>query len=268
MTATESPACPGEEAVLHGFVDDELDALHALRFERHLAECPGCAAALARLRADRRLMAQDGVRWRMPEHVRSGILDSLAREHARTGAAPSGETRLARWLRLAGAWSLVPSAAALAASLFLVFANPLGTSRLEGDLVASHVRSLQVDHLTDVRSSDRHTVKPWFSGKIDFAPPVTDLASVGFPLLGGRVDYIGGHVAAALVYRRNGHVINLFVAKGAVRGVVAKAREGYNLLGWSAGGLSFWAVSDLGDGELDEFRSAFLKAMPAGAERD
>ena len=159
-------------------------------------------------------------------------------------------------------WLFVPSLAALAASLFLVIGPMSDRSSVGDEVVASHVRSLLVDHLTDVATSDQHTVKPWFNGKIDFAPPVVDLAREGFPLEGGRVDYIGGRVVAALVYRRQSHVINLFVGPASPDATAATvkttaSRDGYNIENWRAGGLNFWAVSDVSADDLARFRDAF-----------
>ncbi|MGH7623104.1 MAG: anti-sigma factor family protein [Gemmatimonadaceae bacterium] len=127
------------------------------------------------------------------------------------------------------------------------------------ELVDSHVRSLMADHLMDVQSTDQHTVKPLFIGKADFAPQVTDLATAGFPLLGGRLDHIGGHTAAALVFGRRKHVINVYEwpASSADGRVVREQRSGYALLHWTANGLSFWAVTDAAPADLDEFRRAY-----------
>jgi len=129
--------------------------------------------------------------------------------------------------------------------------------------VAGHVRSLLVDHLTDVQTSDQHVVKPWFAGKLALSPPVVDLASTGFPLVGGRLDYLSGQVVAALVYRRREHVINVFIGPGSAEGAQQASRsenmfrEGYHVLHWTEGGMSVWAVSDLSLPELEEFRKQF-----------
>jgi len=130
-------------------------------------------------------------------------------------------------------------------------------SDIERQFVASHVRSLLADHLTDVASADRHSVKPWFAGKLDFAPPVIDLARDGFPLVGGRLDYIDGRVVAALVYRRQNHLINLFIAPGAGTAPTSTVQDGYQVMRWSSRGLSYASVSDLDATSAGEFRRLF-----------
>jgi anti-sigma factor RsiW len=137
----------------------------------------------------------------------------------------------------------------------------INQARFENELVAGHVRSLLATHLTDVASSDKHTVKPWFNGKVDFSPPAPDLAAQGFPLAGGRLDYLAGKVTPALVYRRRLHVINVFVRNGGVglAGLFPRG-DGYNVTAWREGGLSFYAVSDVAAGDLAQFRTDFQAA--------
>lgn len=259
MNTSAPKPCPEWALMLHGFVDGELDAAHSLQIERHVATCRHCARELESLQALKQRIAQRGVHWRTPDHVREQVLAAISREAAVAARAPAATGfSLLEFVRR---WLFVPSLAALAASLFLVI-GPMSDRSLVGDeVIASHVRSLLVDHLTDVATSDQHTVKPWFNGKIDFAPPVVDLAREGFPLQGGRVDYIGGRVVAALVFKRQSHVINLFVwpsPDAAATMVKATAsRDGYNIENWRAGGLAFWAVSDVSADDLARFRDAF-----------
>jgi anti-sigma factor RsiW len=266
MSASGQHPCPDWELLLHGFVDGELDAANTLRCEQHLAGCPGCAAEVTNLLALRRRMAQENVRWPAPEALRQNILAAIALETS--GAAPAQRAAgawlpsLRRAFGFAGRWSFVPSLAVLAAGLVLILTPPQARSTLPDEIVASHVRSLLASHLTDVATSDQHTVKPWFGGKVDFSPPVVDLAARGFPLVGGRVDYVGGRVVAALVYRRNGHVINVFVWPAAAPSHASIEREGYNLINWAQAGLNFWVVSDLNTVELKEFQEDFSEETP------
>ena len=163
------------------------------------------------------------------------------------------------WLGLGGAFACgVVLSLALAGSR----AIPSEEDRISREVISSHVRSLMAAHLSDVASSDQHTVKPWFSGKLDFSPPVRDLSSEGFPLVGGRLDYLDQRSVAALVYRRQQHTINLFVwpSPGNSRSEPKLLSwQGFNITSWNDSGMQFWAVSDLGRGELHAFAQLLLK---------
>jgi anti-sigma factor RsiW len=157
------------------------------------------------------------------------------------------------WLAWAPGFAFV---AVIAASLYVFWQSPAGADPLTQELVAAHVRSLMADHITDVLSTDQHTVKPWFEGKLDFAPSVIDLGPEGFELIGGRLDYAADRPVAALVYKRRQHVINLFIfpRPAASDGQLGTAgKQGYNVIGWQHSGMTFWAVSDLNAAELQQF---------------
>ena len=243
-------ACPDKETLLHGLLDGELDAANAAACEAHLKTCAGCAEAFRALQGLRARVTAPEVAYKAP--------DALRRRIEAMAATPA---RPPRRLRAAAPWALSGGFAAIAATLAVMLSLP-NTAALEDELVASHVRSTLAQHLVDVETSDRHTVKPWFNGRIDFAPPVVDLAQQGFPLVGGRLDYIDGKVVAALVYRRNKHVVNLFVWKarpGLGQAWPAKPHAGYEVAHWTDGGLEFWAVSDVEARDLEAFHQAFAK---------
>jgi anti-sigma factor RsiW len=261
---TPMPSLCGErELLLHGLADNELDAANALAIEDHLKSCPACAAAFAEILRHKDLFKDDGLRFRAPESLRARVEEMIAAEGG-AGAetkAPAKVTQIAggrfRFGRAASAFSLV----ALAASLILFVSIPRQAPGLGDELVSAHVRSLLVSHLTDVASSDQHTVKPWFLGKLDFAPPVIDLAQLNFPLQGGRLDYIGGRVVPALVYRRRGHVINLFIWPQRKMEGAPQTLDGYHIVSWVQDDFAFAAVSDLNLAELQTFQHDLQKAL-------
>jgi anti-sigma factor RsiW len=157
-------------------------------------------------------------------------------------------------------WLSIPVSLAFVAIMIWAFepvlTGPFRNDFLTQEIISSHVRSLMADHLTDVASSDQHTVKPWFNGKVDFSPPVKDLADHGFPLVGGRLDYIANKPVAALIYHHRKHFINLFIwpsKEGLNLGEKTVTHQGYNLIHWNKSGMTYWAVSDLNDSELQEF---------------
>ena len=242
-------ACADQELLLGGLVDCELDAANTAMVEAHVMRCEGCREELERLHAVRSMMRGQGVRHKAPQELRSRI-SALPELNLK----PANQNRVAGWLGpgLAGA---------LAASLAMVAVVPNGSqSVVEQELVSSHVRSLQPGHLTDVQTTNQHIVKPWFNGRIDFAPPVPELANVGYPLAGGRLDSIDGKTVAAIVYHRRLHVVNLYVWTGDKGGPRSFQKDGFAIEEWSRGGLSYSAVSDIPVADLKNFQRQFVAA--------
>jgi anti-sigma factor RsiW len=193
-------------------------------------------------------------RYAAPSSLRERVITAVRAAEPRPAAerARSG----ANWWQWATMGAVFASGAVAAWTLSLLLAAQGQIAQLSDDVVADHVRSLMVTHLTDVASSDQHTVKPWFNGKLDYTPPVRDLTQEGFPLVGGRLDYLDGRSVAALVYRRRLHTINLFVwpcDDATPSGIKRLTRRGYNIVNWCDGGMQFWAVSDLNAEEMQTF---------------
>ncbi len=206
----------------------------------------------------------------MPASLRGRVLAAIAAEEGAEAAPVTPASTPARVIQISGRRfgfgqaGAAFSAMALAASLILFVSSWNQTPDLGQQLVAAHVRSLLATHLTDVSSSDQHTVKPWFLGKLDFAPPVIDLAQKDFPLAGGRLDYLGSRVVPALVYKRHGHAINLFVWPAGKMGGAAESLDGYHILSWTQAGFTYAAVSDLNLPELREFQRALEALLSPG----
>jgi anti-sigma factor RsiW len=246
-------ACPDQELLLHALVDDELDAGNAAAVEAHVAGCAACAAELAAIRKVKAALAAAPLRYEAPASLHARLEAVLAAADAEASPSPRRRIGVETWV-MSGAMG------ALAASLALLALVPTGMS-VEGQLIDAQARSLEAQHLVDVQTSDRHTVKPWFNGKVDFAPPVVDLAPQGYPLVGGRLDRVDGRRVAALVFRRRAHTINLFIWPGeAASAPMLERKEGYSLVRWGHGGLVFWAVSDVDPADLVGFQKAFAAA--------
>jgi anti-sigma factor RsiW len=241
--------------LVHALIDGELDAGHAREVEAHVAGCPHCAVALRDFRVMRQALAAPALRDRAPAGLRARIEGTLP---SRRVAAPPSRRSLLKGLAMGSVLS-----GALAASLVVFVVRREADQRILGDVVSAHLRSLQGDRLIDVQSSDQHTVKPWFSGRLDVAPPVIDLTGQGFTLIGGRLDYVDGRPVAAIVYKRRAHVINLFVAQlmGPERRATIEQVQGFNIWRWTRSDLGFWAVSDIGSEELQEFGEKFEAAV-------
>jgi anti-sigma factor RsiW len=251
--------------MLQALVDGELDAANAARIEAQIAGCAACAAQHTELIELRAALKRELAPARAPDRLRERLAASLAE----AAPAPRSEPATHPPRRAPAPWSWLGAGAMLAtaacAGLFAVSAQLSASDALTRDLVAGHVRSLEVGHLTDVATSDQHVVKPWFEGKLDFSPPVVELASQGFPLVGGRLDYIGGRTVAAIVYRRGHHPINLFIwpaSRGAAGRAETAPGDGYTLLHWSQGGMTFWAVSDVNPADLRQFETDLRATTP------
>lgn len=228
--------------------DGELDPGQAAEMEAHRAGCPTCQAAYAELGEMRARLRQADLYRRAPDTLRDALAARLAGSEP---PRPIPERRRS-WRGPAAGFGFGAGLAAAIAVLVGWQAQP----GIMDEVVASHVRALQPGHLEDVVSTDRHTVKPWFQGKLDFAPPVKDLAASGFPLTGARLDYLDGRPVAALVYARGRHPIDLFVwpASGGLAGpVVDRDRDGYHVLHWNQDGMAIWAVSDVDESQLRAF---------------
>lgn len=247
--------CDEAEILLHALLDDELDAGHVREVEAHVADCQHCTAQLKAYRDMRSAMAAGDLHFTAPPRVRRRIETIL----------PESQAPNRRAVLKGFAMGSVLSAVAATGLVVIVFRHE-DEQRILSDVVSAHLRSLQAGHLTDVLSTDQHTVKPWFNGRLDVAPPVVDITAQGFTLIGGRLDYIDGRTIGAIVYRRRIHVINLFVTQSTnpePRVAKMETVQGFNIRHWSERGLNYWAVSDLNADELADFGSKFEHAMGA-----
>jgi anti-sigma factor RsiW len=270
-----------EEAIrlMDGYLDAELDPITSQAIEQHLQGCPSCnraykahlsligvignVAPYYKAPAELRKRIQSALRQESGEHLTRDLApdaDSLFRQRPPAQPAIFSGTSW-NWLALAAAIVL----AAIIAFTFLPrLRGPRSDQFLATQLIASHVRSLLANHLTDVASSDQHTVKPWLDTKLDFAPAVVDLSSDGFPLIGGRLDYLDNRNVAALIYQRRKHFINLFVwpaDSSTDRSTKSISRQGYQLLHWTDSDFTYWAVSDVNETELETFQQLFARSV-------
>jgi anti-sigma factor RsiW len=244
------------------YFDGELDASAAVAVEQHLESCAGCATLLADLDSGRKLLRDHATYFRADDALRDRIANSLRREE---GERPTlGRLVVGNWRFLSGAAS-GSMVTALAAVLAIVVMAPPAPNPLVGEVMNAHLRSMMSDHLVDVVSSDRHTVKPWFAGHTDVSPPAVDFASDGYKLVGGRADYVDGHRSAVVVYRHGAHVINVFAWTHDNENLPATAsRNGYRFVFWKRGNLDYGAVSDTGPDEL--LKLAHLVQNAAGPD--
>jgi len=272
--------CEEVTKLMDGYLDGELDPITSQTIEQHLRECRKCEQAYEAHTALADAISRGAPYHKAPAELRQRVQSSLrdaigvrasrgaTRENQALLTSPRTKRRLVlpeiswNWLALAAAIIL----AAIIASSFLPRLRPPASDQfLATQLTASHIRSLMADHLTDVASSDQHTVKPWLDTKLDFAPPVVDLSSEEFPLIGGRLDYLDNRPVAALVYGRRKHFINLFVwpaASDEAKAPKTITREGYQLLHWTDSDFTYWAVSDVNVNDLQLFKQQFETRTP------
>jgi anti-sigma factor RsiW len=241
--------------LVEAYLDEELDAAQHTAVEEHLASCSDCSDTYARLLRQKEQIRQAAPYYAAPSGLRQSVRAAL-RDQWKTEAAPRRETYW-RWAAIAASILLMAS---VAWNIVLLRPRP-AEDRIAENIFADHIRSLIGTHLMDVVSTDQHTVKPWFAGKLDFSPVVKDLSSEGFPLAGGRIEYISGRRVAALIYYRRKHVINLFmwpeseVGQAPTSSEALITRNGYHLLHWTSGSMTYWAVSDVSAGDLKAFRN-------------
>jgi anti-sigma factor RsiW len=257
--------CAELHLLVQADIDRELPAASAAGVAAHLEACPECAVLQQQLLSLSRRLRQEMTCYTAPEHLRAAVRARLAAMAPSAEEAPetANDHHVSWWRRLPrprlGPATPFSAGFALAACLALIFILP-HTGSLPDAVVSDHIRALQPGHLMDVVSTDQHTVKPWFDGRLDFAPPVKDLKPQGFPLVGGRLDYLDNKKVAALIYQRRQHLIDLYAWPDSGHldhGPTEGSRSGYNYQHWSDDGMAFWAVSDLAPDQLTEFVTLF-----------
>src|SRR6266487_6084267 len=267
--------CEQCKNLMDGYLDRELDPITNQEIEQHLRDCRNCDQAYKAHGSLMRAIGDGAPYYKasatLRERIQSSLRQEIAKEPVRNVVedSPSLFSARPRWTRTVSfgtPWSRLALAAAIVFAAIIAFnlmsrlQRPGNHQFLATQLIASHARSLMANHLTDVASSDQHTVKPWLDTKLDFAPPVVDLSSEGFPLIGGRLDYLDNRPVAALVYQRRKHFINLFVwpgETGAARPTMAMSHQGYQLLHWADPDFNYWAVSDVNANDLQTFKQQF-----------
>ncbi len=251
--------CKNARILIAGYLDHELDPVRTLEIEDHLHGCTVCSQSYKDHQILSAGLRTDSAYFKAPADLQKRIQRSV-RQAAKAESA-------SRWL----SWSWGRMAAPLAAAALVLFTlvpflrGPSTEEILAREVVSSHVRSLMANHLADVSSTDQHTVKPWFNGKLDFSPPVADLAKQGFPLVGGRLDYLDKRPVAALIYQREKHLINVFIwpsSESSDSGIKAETRQGYHVYHWTRSGMTYWVVSDLEQNQLQEFAQLLQNQSP------
>ena len=253
--------CEDLKMYLSAYLDDELGVTESLRLERHLTQCGGCRQLQEAQLALRTALRDPSLRFEPTADFANRVASAVrrkAKEEAREESSWLDRFRMPafRWISAAAVLLILSAAGTV---LLLQNVRSSHERLLASAVLTGHIRSLQAGHLVDVPSSDRHTVKPWFQGKLDFAPPVPDLSELGWVLIGGRLDYLDGRPVAALVYRRRMHNINVFVwphQGSSDEEIRQEDAHGYQILHWNGADMTYWVVSDLSKGELMDFARA------------
>ncbi len=247
-------SCELPRTMIHGYLDGELDAVRAAEFERHLEQCPECVTALESQESLRSSLQRAELYEKAPAELRQKVLSSLRPAAGPIPfVAPRRRAAVAQWLAIAAVLLLLLYSGW---RLFPGLGQKNDQTALAAQIVDAHLRSLEPGHLTDVISTDQHTVKPWFDGKLDFAPPVQDFAADGFPLTGGRLDVVGGRTVAALVYGRRKHFVNVFIwpSNNPDAPPSSGAQQGYHWITWQKNGMAVWVVSDTAPSDRDDMQ--------------
>jgi anti-sigma factor RsiW len=248
--------CELTQRYVPGYLDGELDLVRTIEMEAHYKACPACNQELENLKALRAALHSNSLAYAAPAAMRERIQSSLRASSGADVQVSKFKWPSVNFWQLAGAFALLALISISGWQWTARLRAPSSDQRIAAEVFSSHVRSLEGNHLMDVVSTDQHTVKPWFDGKLDFSPPVEDLASDGFPLVGGRLDYVENREVAALIYQRRKHFINVFVwpnLTGSNSTRAIESRQGYNIMRWSRAGFEFWAVSDVAASDLAEF---------------
>ena len=266
--------CQEAKRLLQADVDGELDAAGSARLAAHVADCAECQAERAALH-DLKQALRQGQTHAAPEALRRRIklaIEDTARKEAAEAAAKAPLKKAPfklSWAWLNGGVAGVGTLA-FAFMFTLYLSRPTDVDLLEQDVISGHARSMMVTHLADVASTDQHTVKPWFAGKLDFAPNVADFTTQGYPLVGGRLDYVDRHNVAAIVYHHRLHTINLYEwpeRDHTAAPALSVSREGYQLLHWNENGMQYWLVSDMNAQELNEFKDLLIAQVEKSEQR-
>jgi len=255
--------CTQIRRLLHGYLDQELDLANTTAIDQHLKSCAACKRLFERQSMLRSVVKQQATYYAAP----AKLADRIRAEVNRTAANAPARTRRLPWFQF-GHWLQLGTAIAATAAVTWIAAfqlnSPSQDELVAEQVISGHARSILTGHLADVASSDQHTVKPWLSSKLDFSPAATDLTTAGFPLVGGRLDYVDNRPVAALVYRHRQHMINLFVwpdpKSDQASPMQTLSKHGYHVLHWTGEGMTYWAISDLNPAEIKTFAETYASA--------